>query len=217
MPNELNHGLCSPLLPWRHLYVNFLAIFMGNLLLTPWLCWLCTSSVRQNVQVTILSCNNRQRAWFRCGICQGFFFFLLLNNNIIQLAKELAISHTSISNFYRETTLIETERPKLDCILCSLMCSSIETSNPIKLQFKKKLRSSSILLTVVAMDQSDWISAMVRGSKQDFASPSMMICSQFSVRASWIEQSTAAASARSGEHNLCMLAQSVSPSFALHN
>ena len=148
---------------------------------------------------------------------EGFFFFWLLNDNIIQLAKELAISHTSISNFYRETTLIETERPKLDCILCSLMCSSIETSNPIKLQFKKKLRSSSILLTVVAMDQSDWFSAMVRGSKQDFASPSMMICSQFSVRASWIEQSTAAASARSGEHNLCMLAQSVSPSFALHN
>ena len=75
-------------------------------------------------------------AWFRCGLCQGFFFFFLLNSNIIQLAKELAISHTSISNFYRETTLIETERPKLDCILCSLMCSSIETSNPIKLQFK---------------------------------------------------------------------------------
>ena len=78
-----------------------------------------------------------------------------------------------------------------------------------KLQFKKKLRRSSTLLIIVAMDQSGCNSNMVRVLKQDLASPSMMICYQFSLRASWIAQSPATASACSGEHHSCILAQTL--------
>ena len=63
-----------------------------------------------------------------------------------------------------------------------------------KLQFKKKLQRSSILLIIVAMDQSGYNSDMVKASKKDSASPSMIICCHFSLRASWIAQSIAAAS-----------------------
>ena len=65
---------------------------------------------------------------------------------------------------------------------------------------------------MVAMDQSGYNSNVVRGSKQDLASPSMMICCQFSFCASWIAQYTAAASACIGEHHSCLLAQTLSTS-----
>ena len=44
------------------------------------------------------------------------------------------------------------------------------------------------------MDQSGYNSDMVKGSKKDLASPLMIICCHFSLRASWIAQSIAAAS-----------------------
>ena len=59
------------------------------------------------------------------------------------------------------------------------------------------------------MDQSGCKSNMDRGSKQDLASPSMMICYHFSLCASWIAQCTAAASACIGEHQSCLLAQTL--------
>ena len=59
------------------------------------------------------------------------------------------------------------------------------------------------------MDQSGCNLDVVRGSKQDLASPSMMICYHFSLCASWIAQCTAAASACIGEHQSCLLAQTL--------
>ncbi|KAM3691461.1 hypothetical protein ACB098_08G016700 [Castanea mollissima] len=53
---------------------------------------------------------------------------------------------------------------------------------------------------------------MVRGSKQDLASPSMMICYQFSFCASWIAQYTTTTSACIGEHPSCLLVQTLSTS-----
>ena len=53
----------------------------------------------------------------------------------------------------------------------------------LKLQFRKNLWRSSILLIIVAMDQLGCNLDVVRKSKQDLASPSMMICYQFSLRA----------------------------------
>lgn len=60
-----------------------------------------------------------------------------------------------------------------------------------KLQFKKELLKTGILLIIVAMDQLGYTSNEIKESRQDFASSSMMICFQFSIRTSWIAQSTA--------------------------
>ena len=65
------------------------------------------------------------------------------------------------------------------------------------------------------MDQLGYKSDMVRKSKQDLASPLMMMCCWFSLRASWIVQSTAATSAFSGEHHSCTLAETLSTSPSL--
>ena len=131
------------------------------------------------------------------------FFFFARQQHYQSTAKTTADSLTSICNCYKKTTLIETNcSTKSDCILCNPQAAVLQhLLTQLKLQFSKNLRRSSILLIIVAMNQLGYNLDVVRGSKQDLASPSMMICYQFSLRTSWITQSTAAASACSGEHH----------------
>ena len=62
------------------------------------------------------------------------------------------------------------------------------------------------------MHQSGCNSIVVRGSKQDLASPLIMICCHFSFYTSWIAKHTATTLACIGEHNSCLLAQTLSTS-----
>ena len=148
---------------------------------------------------------------------KSFFIFLLNNNIIIQQAKQklLALQAYAIA-IGRLCILKQKALQNLIAYFAASWATILQhLLTQLKLHFKKNLRRSSILLIIVAMNQSSYNSDVVRGSKQDLASLSMMICCHFSLCASWIAQYTAAVSACIGEHHSCLLAQTLNTSLFL--
>ena len=146
---------------------------------------------------------------------KSFFFFFLLNNDIIiqQAKQRLSALQASAIVTRRLYILNQKALKNLIAYFAASWAAALQyLLTQLKLYFKKNLRRSSILLIIVAMDQSGCNSNVVRGSKQDLASPFMMICCHFSLCASWIAQHTAAASACIGEVHSCLLAQTLNTS-----
>ena len=101
-----------------------------------------------------------------------FFCFLLINNIIIQQAKQrlLALQASAITAGIQY--ILKQHAPQhLNAYFATTWAAVLQhLLTQLNLQFKKSLRRSSILLIVVAMDQSGCIACVVREWKQYLAS-----------------------------------------------